>query len=241
MGFNPMEKMKAAAANKLDEAKSSVKNKAGELKDTALEKGKEGAAFVGKKGVEGAKAGIKALREGPKEQEPVHITTAEDFTGDLTNPVTILIDDDYDAEYYEEYAEYEPDEREICAECQTPFRDVEHEYRVNLDSFDKSHPCLKDKSFADMHFCSVECARKAAERKYPGAFITDSSDEFHARLMAGRKANGTESFADKLANKASASGQKMQERREAAQARQESMKPNGILEKLFPILKLFRK
>ena len=40
MGFNPMEKMKAAASAKLDEAKASIKNKASELKDSALEKAK---------------------------------------------------------------------------------------------------------------------------------------------------------------------------------------------------------
>lgn len=237
MGFNPMEKMKAAAANKLEEAK----NKASELKDAALEKGKEGAAFVGKKSVEGAKAGFNAVKDELKAPEDAHIVSAADFCGDLTNPVSALIDDCYDADYYKDVEDYEPGEREICGECQTPFKDVEQEYRVLLDSSDKTHPCKKDTFFNDVHYCSEECARQGVEKRYPGAFVTTSNDEYRARLMAGRKASGTETFADKLAGKAAASSQKMQERRQATEERQERMKPNGILEKLFPILRLFRK
>lgn len=246
MGFNPMEKMKAAAVNKLEEAKFSVKNKAEELKDSALEKGKEASKLAGQKAVEGAKAGFNAVKEEFKDKEPEHITTAADYTGDLNSPVTVLLTDDYDEEYdgYDE-DDFDDDSSnqkvpayKCCSECNTPFAETEQKFHAFVDSFDKNHPCRKDKSFGDAFFCSVECGRKFLNKKYPGAFVTDSEDEFNARLMAGRKASGTETFADKIASKAAAKNQLIQERK---QAMQEQKNSDGLLVKLFPILRLFKK
>lgn len=109
MGFNPMEKMKAAAAAKLDEAKASVKNKASELKDSALEKAKEGASAAGEAIKAKASDAWDDLKNGPKPAEPVHITTADDFSGNLDCPVNVCLMD-----YFEKsaYANMEPEEED---------------------------------------------------------------------------------------------------------------------------------
>ena len=91
MGFNPMEKMKAAAAAKLDEAKASIKNKASELKDSALEKAKEGASAAGEAIKAKASDAWDDLKNGQKPVEVKHITTADDYTGDLECPVSVCL------------------------------------------------------------------------------------------------------------------------------------------------------
>ena len=109
MGFNPMEKMKAAAASKVQGLKDSAMSKASELKSAAGEKLKEGAQATGAALKEGAANAIDELKNGPKPAKPVHITTADDFSGNLDCPVNVCLLD-----YFEKsaYANMEPEEED---------------------------------------------------------------------------------------------------------------------------------
>ena len=113
MGLNPMEKMKAAAAAKMEGLKDSALSKVSELKSAAADKIKEGAQTAGSAAGEAIKKGasdvIDELKNGPKPTEPVHITTAADFTGNLDCPVNVCLIDCFDKSAY---ANMEPEEED---------------------------------------------------------------------------------------------------------------------------------
>lgn len=254
MGFNPMEKMKAAAAAKLDEAKASVKNKASELKDSALEKAKEGASAAGEAIKAKASDAWDDLKNGQKPVEVNHITTADDYTGDLECPVSVCLLD-----YFEQiYGKIEPEETDdpsdyssydksdCCAECGTPFVVAGSYYDYIIESFDKEQNALikKDKEIKGKKFCCHECAKKFFEKKYPGCFVTENRDEYEARLMAGRKKIGQVSFGDKLANRAAAQMKQVEKQNEILKKNREAIaerRKGGLLGALFPFLKPFLK
>lgn len=139
-----------------------------------------------------------------------------------------------------DYSKYPAEE--CCAECGKPFVITRSNYLVSLiDSFDKAHPCLKDKSLKKSEFCSVECGQNFFDKKYKGAYVTLSDAAYRARLAAGRKKLGTSTFADKLSAKAQESQKKQIEILEKQKAQKEALKNRSFLEKMFPVLGLFKK
>ena len=162
-----------------------------------------------------------------------HVTTAEDFSGDVTCPVNVCLLD-----YYEKsaYAKMEPEEDpnsysedDCCAECGKPFVVAQSYYDYIIESADKEQNKLigKDKSIQTKRFCSPECAQKFFEKKFPGVFVTEDRNQYEARLMALRKSRGEVSFADKLANKSAENVAKYNDRKTTAQ------KSGGFLGFLF--------
>lgn len=192
-------------------------------------------------------------------KEMDHVTTAEDFSGDLTCPVNVCLLDVYEnSAYVNMEPEEDPNsysEDDCCAECGKPFVVVQAYYDYIIESSDKEQNKLinKDKEIRYKYFCCTDCAKKFFEKKYPGVFVTEDRNQYDARLMALRKSRGEVSFADKLANKAAENVQKHNEIAAKTNAallskydengnrKTTAQKSGGLLGLLFPFLKNFSK
>lgn len=192
-------------------------------------------------------------------KEMNHVTTAEDFSGDLTCPVNVCLLD-----YYEKsaYAKMEPEEDpesyskdDCCAECGKPFVVAQSYYDYIIESADKEQNKLikNDKSIQHKQFCSPECGQNFFEKKFPGVFVTEDRNQYGARLMALRKSRGEVSFGDKLANRTAKNVAKHNEIAAKTNAallskydengdrKTTAQKSGGLLGLLFPFLKNFSK
>lgn len=179
--------------------------------------------------------------------QPDHVTTADDFSGDLTCPVSVCLLDYFEDIYGEIEPEKDPsnyDEADCCAECGKPFVLARSYFQCIIQSVDKEQNKLikKDKDLNSKYFCCPDCATKFFEKKFPGVFVTEDRNQYDARLMALRKDRGEVSFADKMANKVAKDSEKANEI--FLSKLDEKRNRNPIADKLgilFPFLKNFMK
>lgn len=164
----------------------------------------------------------------------------EEFKGDLTCPVTVKLNDEFKIRYGKMKPEANKDdyaEDDRCVECKKPFMSAGVSYAYSIKSFDKNVSVKLDKKYDWSRFCCKECAQKFFEKLYPGVFVTESDNEYFARLRAGRKKLGQETAADKFVSKSLGRMAAQQQKIAEAQQKFAAKKKGGLLSLLFPFLK----